>query len=148
MIKRNTLEGLLEEVKREMCDVEVGQVYETMNSIYPDEHILPSDKNIVVDDVRMTLPLACSARAKRGFKKTGSSLNEMFKEGIKGDYLLVEKVSGERILCKNMSITEDSFNKYYVAPTMKKIVITKNDIAKGNVKRVYRGFKSHLEEKK
>jgi len=148
MDKRKTLKGLLEEAKKEMCEVEIGQVYETMNSIYPDEHVLPFEKNIVVDDVRMTLPLACSSRAKKGFKKTGSSLNEMFKDGLKGDYLLVEKIVGEKVFCKNISITEDCYNRYYKVPNMRKIEINKNDIAKGNVKRVYRGFKNHLEEKK
>jgi hypothetical protein len=95
----------------------------------------------------MTLPLASSSRAKREFKKNGSSLKTLFKEGIKGDYLLVEKVEGENIICKNMSISEDYFEKYYKSPSMQQVIITKEDIATGNVKRVYRGFKNHLEGK-
>jgi len=147
MMKKITLESLLEDVKKEICEVEVGQVYETLNSFYPDENIPPSDKNVVINDARMTLPLASSSRAKREFKKSGSSLRTMFKEGIKGDYLLVEKIKDDKIICKNMSISENYYEEYYTAPSMKKVVITKEDIVKGNVKRVYRGFKYHLEGK-
>jgi len=146
-MKKITLESLLEEAKKEICEIEEGQVYETMNSIYPDDTISPFDKNVVINDVKMTLPLASSSRAKREFKKNGSSLKTLFKEGIKGDYLLVEKVEGENIICKNMSISEDYFEKYYKSPSMQQVIITKEDIATGNVKRVYRGFKNHLEGK-
>lgn len=146
-MKKITLESLLEEAKKELCEIEEGQVYETMNSIYPDDTISPFDKNVVINDVKMTLPLASSSRAKREFKKNGSSLKTLFKEGIKGDYLLVEKVEGENIICKNMSISEDYFEKYYKSPSMQQVIITKEDIATGNVKRVYRGFKNHLEGK-
>jgi hypothetical protein len=146
-MKKITLESLLEEAKKEICEIEEGQVYETMNSIYPGDTISPFDKNVVINDVKMTLPLASSSRAKREFKKNGSSLKTLFKEGIKGDYLLVEKVEGENIICKNMSISEDYFEKYYKSPSMQQVIITKEDIATGNVKRVYRGFKNHLEGK-
>lgn len=146
-MKKITLESLLEEAKKEICEIEEGQVYETMNSIYPDDTISPFDKNVVINDVKMTLTLASSSRAKREFKKNGSSLKTLFKEGIKGDYLLVEKVEGENIICKNMSISEDYFEKYYKSPSMQQVIITKEDIATGNVKRVYRGFKNHLEGK-
>jgi len=146
-MKKITLESLLEEAKKEICEIEEGQVYETMNSIYPDDTISSFDKNVVINDVKMTLPLASSSRAKREFKKNGSSLKTLFKEGIKGDYLLVEKVEGENIICKNMSISEDYFEKYYKSPSMQQVIITKEDIATGNVKRVYRGFKNHLEGK-
>ena len=148
VMKKITLESLLEEAKKEICDIEEGQVYETINSIYPDENISPSEKNVVINDVKMTLPLASSSRAKRQFKKYGSSLKTLFKEGVKGDFLLVEKIDGDKMICRNMSISEDYFEKYYKSPSMKKIVITKDDIVKGNVKRVYRGFKNHLEGKK
>lgn len=148
MIKKITLQDLLEEAKEKISEVEKGQVYETLNSIYPDDSVSPFEKNVVINDVRMTLPLASSSRAKKEFRKNGSSLYEIFKDGIKGDYLLVEEVQKDKVICKNISISDDSFGKYYKSPSMKKVVISKEDIVKGNVKRVYRGYKNHLEGKK
>lgn len=148
MDKRITLQQLLEEAKDKISEIEEGQVYETLNSIYPDEKVPSYEKNIVVNDARVTLPLASSSRAKKEFLKSGSSLYKIFKEGAKGDYLLVEKVLGDKIICRNISIEESSFSEYYKTPSMKKIIISKEDIVKGNIKRVYRGFKSHLEGKK
>ena len=89
-----------------------------------------------------------SSKTKKEFRKKGDSFYNFFKEGIKGDYLLVEDISGNDIVCKNISITEGSMKDYYKYPSMKKISITKDDIVKGNVKRVYRGYKGHLEGKK
>ena len=56
MIKKITLEALLEEAKKEMGKIEVGQVYETLNSIYPDDSVLPSEKNVIINGNKMTLP--------------------------------------------------------------------------------------------
>jgi hypothetical protein len=148
MIKKITLEALLEEAKKEIGKIEVGQVYETLNSIYPDDSVLPSEKNVIINGNKMTLPLASSSKTKKEFRKKGDSFYNFFKEGIKGDYLLVEDISGNDIVCKNISITEGSMKDYYKYPSMKKISITKDDIVKGNVKRVYRGYKGHLEGKK
>lgn len=148
MMRKITLEALLEEAKKEIGKVEKGQVYETLNSIYPGGDVLPSEKNVIINGVKMTLPLASSSKTKKEFRKKGDSFYDFFKEGIKGDYLLVEEISGDDIVCKNISITEGSMKDYYKYPSMKKIVISKEDIINGNVKRVYRGYKGHLEGKK
>ena len=148
MIRKVTLEILLEEAKKEIGKIEEGQVYETLNSIYPNDKIPASEKNVVVNGNKMTLPLASSSKTKKEFRRKGDSFESFFKEGIKGDYLLVEEVSGDDIICRNISIAEGGMKDFYKHSSMQKIVISKEDIIKGNVKRVYRGYKGHLEGKK
>lgn len=143
--KSITLEKLLNEAKERIGKIEKGQVYETMVSIYPKDNVPSSEKNVIVNDVKMTLPLASSSRAKREYNKSGCSLKEIFKEGAKGDYLLVEDVAGDDIICRNISISKDKYDTLYKYPSMKKVTITKDDIVNGNVKRVYRGYKTHLD---
>lgn len=147
MTSKSILEQLMEEAKNQLCKIEVGQVYEAMTTFYPNEKVPPEEKNVIVEDIKMTLPLAFSCKSKKDFLKDKTKIKKFFKEGTKGDYLLVKKIKGDLIMCKNISINEEFYNQYYKTPGMKKIIITKDDIVKGNVKRVYRGFKNHLEEK-
>lgn len=145
MSKKRTLEDILVEARNTIPELKEGQVFETMTSIYPNDTISPDLKNITVDGSRLTLPKASSSKAKKQFRKKDSYLKELFKDGIKGDYLMVEKVIDKNtFFCKNISIKEEMLDKYFSDKQMKYIRLSKDDILQGNIKRVYRGYKPHI----
>lgn len=140
---RNTLENALSEVKEKMSQIEVGQVFEVLKPLYPKEDVPPEIKNITIGNNRMTLPLALSGKAKRDLHKTGSFFRSFFEDSKKGDFLLVTKLKDDCFVCKNISISPDKYKKYYEKhPEISDIVLSKDDVAFGNIKRIYRGLKS------
>ena len=141
----NTLGSFLEEIKKEMSvSFETGQFFEVMKSIYPNEKVNESVKNFILDDQRMTIPLAVSQKAKKEFKKDNSPLYEFSKENSRGDLLEVVKVIGNRAKCVNRSLKEDIYSKYYGKEEMKYVIIEADDILNGTLKRVYRGIKKFI----
>ena len=64
-----------EEAKNQLCKIEVGQVYEAMTTFYPNEKVPPEEKNVIVEDTKMTLPLAFSCKSKKDFLKGGFDID-------------------------------------------------------------------------
>lgn len=146
--KNNSLNKILVESKKAIPKIEEGQVFETMVSIYPNSTVLPCNKNILINESRVTVPKAFSSKAKKQNKKRKSFFCDFYKEGIKGDFLIVEKIiDDETFYCKNISLLDESIEKYYSSNQMRYIRLTKDDILNGNIKRVYRGYKTHLNKK-
>lgn len=138
-----TIEAVLNAARSEISNIEVGQVYETLRSIYPDDSIPSYIKNIELNDVRMTLPLASSLKAKREYYNSNNILKEIFKDMRRGDYLVVEEVNEDgTFICKNVSLNEEKADEFYKDPILKKIKLNKDDITFGNIKRIYRGLKA------
>ena len=149
MSRNKALEEILIKARNEVPRLSEGQVFETMTSIYPNEKISPNLKNVIEGEVRLTLPKASCSKSKRQFRKKGGLLGNLFKEGIKGDFLVIEKIVDEdTFYCKNISILEDVSDKYYSDKQMKYIRFTRDDIVQNNIKRVYRGFKPHMNNNK
>jgi len=108
-----TLEQLLEEIKSTTPSFKVGQLFETIKSIYPDVRVPRSKKNITYKDVSFTKPLASSRKAKESFLKEQSPLSDFFRNTGKGDFLQVVKVENKKAYCVNLSIKEKFRERFY-----------------------------------
>ncbi|MFW6281271.1 MAG: hypothetical protein ACOC1O_00540 [bacterium] len=138
-----TLGKLLDEIKEGTPKIEVGQYYEVLKSIYPKASVKNKDKNIMLEEKRVTLPLACSSKAKREFKKDKSPFYEFFKDNTRGDFLEVIKINEGKALCINRSLKEDIREEKY-PESLKYITISFDDVMNGTIKRVYRGIKKYI----
>lgn len=138
-----TLRLLLDEVRKELPTLKEGQVFETLKSIYPTSDKKRFEKNIFLEGVEMTKPLAVSKKAKDLFKRDSSPLYEFYKETKKGDYLKVVEVrkNGE-LVCENISLKDDIRKKYY---SNDYIILTLEDILNGTVKQVKRNISKILQ---
>lgn len=126
-----TLEQLLDEMKSTTPTFKVGQLFETLKSVYPDVHVPRCKKNISYKGVSFTKPLANSRKAKESFLKEGSPLKDFFRNTSKGDFLQVVKVENKKAYCINLSIKEGIRESYY---KNEYIVIDYTMIANGTVK--------------
>lgn len=108
-----TLEQLLEEIKSTTPSFKVGQLFETMKSIYPDVQVPRSKKNITHKGISFTKPLASSRKAKESFLKEESPLKDFFRNTGKGDFLQVVKVENKKAYCINLSLKESVREKHY-----------------------------------
>ena len=131
-----TLRLLLEEMGDVIPSFKVGQIFETLKSIYPNTNDMRREnRNIIVEGVMMTKPLAVSRKSKELFRKEESPLYNFFKDSTRGDFLKVVKVDGDNAYCQNVSLKEDIANKYYKNELIK---ISKEDILNGNLKQFKR----------
>lgn len=144
MSKKYTLNQLLDEIRSQTPKFEVGQHFEVLKSIYPDVSIGEEIKNISIDDMKATKPLACSSKAKKEFKKDNTLFWEFFKDNTRGDFLEIVETDGYSAVCVNKSIKEQILEDHYKDESMRRIDIKFNDIINGNVKRVYRGIKKYI----
>lgn len=139
-----TLRLLLEEIGQNLPDFKEGQVYETLKSVYPNVSEMKRDsRNILVEGIMMTKPLAVSRKSKELFRKENSPLCNFFKNSSKGDFLKVVKIEEDKAFCENISLKEDIRNNFYKNELVK---ITKEDILNGNFKLFKRNVNKYLEE--
>lgn len=135
MSANTTLEKLLREMSDNVPIVKVGDVIETIKTLYPHWDTPKSEKNIFIEGTEMTRPLASSKKTKLRLKKEKSPLLEMFNELTRGDLLSVVEIKKNKIICENISIKtsirENSINNI--------IVIDKLDVLRGDYKLVQRG---------
>ncbi len=137
-----TLRLLLEEMGEGMPSFETGQVFEVLKSIYPNTSEMKRDnRNILVEGVMMTKPLAVSKKAKDLFRKEKSPLFNFFKESLRGDFLKVIRVEEGCAYCENISLKEDIRNKYYKNEFVK---ITREDLLNNNIKQFKRNVNKFL----
>ena len=137
-----TLRNLLEEIRKDLPPFKVGTVFETIKSIYPASTIKRIDKNIFIEGVELTKPLAVSKKAKELFKKDKSVLVEFYIDFKKGDLLKIVEVVNGKAVCENMSIKKEYKNRFYKEQF---IEITYEDVINGNVKQLKRNPNKILE---
>ena len=137
-----TLRLLLEEIKKDLPPFKIGLIFETMKSIYPSAAVKRSDKNILVEGIEITKPLAVSKKAKELFKKDKSVLADFYINFKKGDYLKIINVIDGSAICENISIKKEYKERYY---NKQFVILTSEDIINGNVKQVKRGTKKLIE---
>jgi hypothetical protein len=144
MDKMYTLGALLEELRSQHPKFEVGQFFEVHKSIYPSNIISSKNKNVLIEGKILTLPLACSQKAKRQFKKDKSPFLNFSKDNTRGDFLEIIEIDGNTAKCINRSLSEEIQQKYYISNDVKYINITFEDVLDNTVSRVYRGIKKFI----
>jgi len=130
-----TLRNLLEELRKDLPPFKVGLIFETLKSIYPSTTMKRSEKNIILEGVEITKPLAVSKKAKELFKKDHSVLLDFYADFCKGDLLKIINVVDGNAICENISIKPIYKEKYY---NKQYIIISYEDIVNGNVRQVKR----------
>jgi hypothetical protein len=137
-----TLRLLLEDLKKDLPPFKVGEVFETMKSIYPPSTMKRIEKNIIVEGIEITKPLAVSKKAKELFKKDKSVLSTFYVDFKKGDLLKVINVKNGVAICENVSIKNEFKELYYKNQL---IEITIEDVISNNVRQVKRNVKKILQ---
>ena len=126
-----TLRTLLEELKEKLPELQKGQIFETLKSIYPDSEIPKEKKNIIIENSTFTKPLALSRKDKSLLVKEESKMVGFFKNLTRGDFLKVVEVEGSKVKCINLSLKEDVLRKYYKED---RILLGIEELANGTVK--------------
>ena len=139
-----TLGALLEELKSQTPKFEVGHFFEVTKSIYPNSNVPSDEKNYIIEDVKLTVPLAMDGKAKRQAKKDNSPFFTFSKDNTRGDFLEILETDGYSAKCVNRSLNEEIKEKYYKYESMQFITISFSDVLDGTVKRVYRGIKKYI----
>ena len=136
-----TIRTLLEELKERFPKFEIDQVFETLKSIYPDSGIPKEKKNIKLENVTFTKPLALSRKDKSCLIKEESQMVGFFKNLSRGDFLRVTEVNENSAKCVNLSLNEDIAKKYYKDEL---VTLTIEDIANGTVRPYKRKVSKYL----
>lgn len=123
MDKRNSISKILNRLENQMPLAEVGDLVETVKTFYPSYKILKEEKNIIIDGLEMTPPLAASREMKNMLKKDKSSLLKIYKDINRGDLLNIVEVFDNKIVVENLSIKEEY---------KKRFEIEKLELVKGN----------------
>jgi hypothetical protein len=103
--------------------VEEGDIIETIKTIYPSLNSSKEKRNVILEGVEMTMPLASSRETKILLKKENSKLLKVFKDVDRGDILIVKEINPNKIVVENCSLKEEY---------KKDFEIEKLDIIKGN----------------
>lgn len=118
-----TLRKILKRLSKEIPIVEDGDLLETFKTIFPEASIKREDKNIIVEGIEMTAPLACNKEWKAMMLKDKSIICEIFRDFERGDILKVKRIDKNDVFVENISI-EEEFRKEFC--------IDKTDIIKKN----------------
>lgn len=118
-----TLRKILKRLSKEIPIVEDGDLLESFKTIFPEASIKREDKNIIVEGIEMTAPLACNKEWKAMMLKDKSIICEIFRDFERGDILKVKRIDKNDVFVENISI-EEEFRKEFC--------IDKIDIIKKN----------------
>ena len=102
-----TINKILKKLSSTLPFAEEGDILETQKTLYPKASIPREEKNIIVESVEMTPPLACSKEWKKLMLKEKALLCQIYKDFSRGDLLKVKKVNGSKIIVENLSIEEE-----------------------------------------
>lgn len=123
MDSRNSISKILNRLENEMPLVEEGDIIETIKTIYPSSKIPKEERNIILEGIEMTMPMASSKESKLLLEREKSKLLEVYKDIDRGDILIVKKIHPNKIIVENCSV-KDEYKKDFE--------IEKLDIIKGN----------------
>lgn len=107
-----TINKILQRLSKEIPIAEAGDVLETQKTIYPDCSVPREDRNIVINSMEVTPPLACTKEWKALMVKEKAPLCQIFKEFNRGDLLKIKKVVGAKVIVENLSM-EEEFRKEF-----------------------------------
>jgi hypothetical protein len=120
---RNSISKILNRLENEMPLVEEGDIIETIKTIYPSSKIPKEERNIILEGIEMTMPMASSRESKLLLEREKSRLLEVYKDIDRGDILIVKEIHPNKIIVENCSV-KDEYKKDFE--------IEKLDIIKGN----------------
>lgn len=126
-----TIKTLLEELKDNLVSFKKGMIFETVKSIFPTTEIPRNKRNIVVENISFTKPLACNKKDKENYIKENSPVSSFFKETKRGDFLEVVEIKNDIAYCRNLSLKEDILKKYYKNELIK---ISYDELINGSIK--------------
>ena len=112
MVYEKTINKILERLSKEMPIPEEGDILETNKTIFPDASMPREEKNIILDSIELTPPLACSKEWKNMFLKEKAILCQIFRDFDRGDILRITKIEGPYVIVENLSI-EEEFRKEF-----------------------------------
>ena len=118
-----TINKILQRLSKELPIAEVGDLLETQKTFYPLGSLPREDKNIIIDSMEVTPPLACSQEWKKLLLKEKAPLCQIYKDMTRGDILRVKRIDKCGLIVENLSI-DDEFRKEFK--------IDKMEIAKKN----------------
>ena len=118
-----TINKILQRLSKELPIAEVGDLLETQKTLYPLGSLPREDKNIIIDSMEVTPPLACSQEWKKLLLKEKAPLCQIYKDLTRGDILRVKRIDKCGLIVENLSI-DDEFRKEFK--------IDKMEIAKKN----------------
>ena len=99
-----TLRKILKRLSKEIPIVEDGDLLESFKTIFPEASIKREDKNIIVEGIEMTAPLACNKEWKAMMLKDKSIICEIFRDFERGDILKVKRIDKNDVFVENISI--------------------------------------------
>lgn len=102
-----TIKKILTKLSQSVPIAEIGDILETQKTIFPEASIPREDKNIIIDGMEVTMPLACSRLWKSMLLKEESNLCQIYKEFDRGDILRIKKVLKAEVVVENLSIEEE-----------------------------------------
>jgi len=102
-----TIKKILTKLSQNIPIAEIGDILETQKTIFPEASIPREDKNIIIDGMEVTMPLACSRLWKNMLLKEESNLCQIYKEFDRGDILRIKKVLKAEVIVENLSIEEE-----------------------------------------
>ena len=118
-----TINKILQRLSKELPIAEEGDLLETQKTLYPAANLLREDKNIIINSMEITPPLACSKEWKKLLEKEKAPLCQIYKDFTRGDILKLKKIEDGYLIVENLSIDEE-FKKEFK--------IDKIEIAKKN----------------
>lgn len=107
-----TLNKIMQRLSKEVPIVEIGDIFETEETLFPEASVPREEKNIIINSTEMTPPLACNKEWKIFMLKDESVLCEIYREFDRGDILKVKRIEGNKVFVENLSI-EEEFRKEF-----------------------------------
>ena len=102
-----TIKKILAKLSQNIPIAEVGDILETQKTIFPEASMPREDKNIIIDGMEVTMPLACSRLWKSMLLREESNLCQIYKEFDRGDILRIKKVLKVEVIVENLSIEKE-----------------------------------------
>ena len=116
-------------------DFREGQLFETLITFFPGEETPRKNKNLTINNVTFTKPLASSKKDKKFYFKEKSPIDNFYNNHMRGDILeVIEIINKDLVKCSNLSFNETA-KKYYKDI---EITLSKKMLAEGYVKRIQR----------
>lgn len=104
MESRNTISNILSRLETQMPIISEGDIIETLRTEYPKPNVPKEIKNIILENIEMTMPFASSKENKMMLIKEKSPLLNIYKDLERGDILVVKCVGNNKILVENLSV--------------------------------------------